>query len=204
MRHPVQAFTEAQLKTRTVPGMVPGRNMEVYGTTFYDTGLYVSAATQQLEFFTTARANRQLTNLATPGSLPSPQYFMIYGFQVDYHVNPAASAIDDLWQLIYGNPTNTLDGMPTFRFVYADKEYGPWPLSALHGTGAITGFTTVTNTSFANNYIPDGGFFQDGGLLLAPNQGFRGVIEWSGPVTLTRGNTQIRVTMNGSNYRKIT
>jgi len=201
MRHPVVAYSKADLKAKATPKPVAGGNLEAYGHNLYAHSLYVSAATTQLEFFTVT-GNRRITNAVT--SLPTPQYFMIYGFQVDYFVGPDPAAWTDLWNLMYGTAGTTLVGRPTFKFTYADKDYGPWPLTALHSTGGITGQGTMNNLAYANNYIPDGGYFQDGGLLLEPNQDFRALIEWPAAVTLGRGDTQIGVTMNGTHYRKIT
>lgn len=205
IQHPVVPMTRQELENRSVPGAVPGGNLEVYADMIYDTALYTSAATTQIEFFTTTRANRQLSNLSPAGALPSPQFFLLYGIHIDYGVDPAPTAWQDVWQLMYGAAAVVaLTGMPTARFIYADKEYGPWPLSALHGTGALTGFGTANNLNYANPAMPDGGLFQGGGLLLSPNQNFRLVLEWAAPVTLNRGNTQIRVTLSGSKYRAIT
>jgi len=201
MRHPVVPMSKDALELRDTPTVVPGGNLEAYGHCLYATSLYESAVTTQLEFFTVTGNNR-ITNAVN--NLPTPQFFMVYGIHVDYGVHPDPFAWEDTWALQNGVGGVTLVGFPTFTFSYASKAYGPWPLRALHGTGALTGFGTANNLNYANNYIPDGGFFQDGGLLLAPNQQFRALIEWPQPVTLNRGHTQIQVTLSGTHYRKIT
>lgn len=202
MRHPVHPYTADALKKRDTPDVVQGGNLEAYAHILYSHSLYLSAATTELEFFQ-ADGNRRQTNAVR--QLPSPQYFLVYGIHVDYYVDPDVAAWQDHWQLANGVANSvTLDGGPTLTFTYADKDYGPWPLACLHGTGALTGFGTATGLNYANNYIPDGGFFQDGGILLAPNQSYRAMIQWPFPVTLARGNTQIKVSLSGTHYRKIT
>ena len=201
MRHPVVPYTKDALKQMDTPDMVEGGNLEAYSHTLYSHALYTPATTE-LEFFQ-ADGNRRITNAVR--QLPSPQYFMVYGVHVDYYVDPSPTAWQDLWQLQNGVAAGAaLVGGPTLTFTYADKDYGPEQLRSFHGTGAITGFGTANNLNYANNYLPDGGFFQDGGLLLAPNQAFRALIQWPAAVTLTRGPTQICVTLSGTHYRKIT
>lgn len=202
MRHPVVPMTVAELEERDTPTVVQGGNLEAYAHTLYAHTLYVSGATTNLEFFTET-GNKRITNAVN--RLPSPQFFLLYGIHVDFFVDPDPAAWQDLWQLMYGTAGGTtLVGRPTLTFTYASKDYGPEPLSAFHGTGALTGFGTATNLNYGNNYIPDGGFFQDGGLLLAPNQDYSALIEWPAALTLLRGDTQIGVTLSGTHYRKIT
>lgn len=201
LRFPIRSRTLAELKKLSGPSPVAGGSSEAIFWAFHDTATYVDTVTTQLAFFTAARANRQLTNLATPGSLPEPQYFEIYGFHVDILLPSQAATWADKSVLLFGSGAAG-EGAPTFQFTYADKIYGPWALSLLHGTGGITGQSTIAAQEYAENAVPDGGLYQDGAIMLAPNQGFQGDIVWGAAQNIA-ANTDIRLTMSGVLHRRI-
>lgn len=205
LKFQVKAETQARLKQLSSPRDVMGGANQGIVWSFHDTATYTSGVTTNLQFFTTARATRQLSNLSPPGSLPEPQYFKVYAFQLDPLVPTDYQAFRDVDRLLFGSGAAG-EGAPTFQFTLADKVYGPWPLSLLHGTGGAMGHagTTVAAESnwLANNSIPDGGYWQDGAICIPPSQNFSAEIVWGAAQTLV-ANRDLRVTMSGVLYRAI-
>lgn len=206
LRFRVAAASQAQLKRLSRPQSTQGGENQGIAWSYFDTATYVSAATTQLTFFTTARATRQLSNLDTPGSLAEPKYFKIFAFQLDPLVAAgAATVMRDMGRILTGTGTAGQGG-PTFQFNLADKIYGPWPLTLLHSTGGPlgNGYSTVaaTTDAYANNSHPDGGYWQDGAICIPPSQDFSATITWPAAVTLA-ADIDIRVVMSGTLYRAI-
>lgn len=198
--------TKDELTRMAKPESVPGGANEAIGHTFYDTATYVDNVTTLLPFFQTARANRQATNLATPGVLPEPQFFEIGHFWADVIPPPTlpATTWTDIQQLILGG-TN---GPPTFTFVLDEKSYGPWPLRSLHSIGGIKGQGTESAavqrwaTSSEPGSVGPAGAWQGGAIVIAPMQGFRAEIAWDTAQDIS-GNLLIQVGMAGVLHRAI-
>jgi hypothetical protein len=204
IRFPVKARTKKQLEELSKPQAVPGGASEAVAWAFHDTQPYLTGVTTNLAFFQAAPLNPQRGNLSPPGALGSPMYFEIYGFYFDVLIPAAAASTPtlDIQQLVFGSGlVNT--GAPTFLFTYSSKQYGPWALSLLHGTGGVTGFgNAAAATEYANNSMPDGSFFQDGAICLAPNEPFGATITWPVALALT-ADIDLRVTMAGVLHRKV-
>ena len=201
MRFPVRARTLAQLSEMAEPTSVSGGNSEALAWTFFDTATYTSGTTTQLTYFTTTRANSQLSNLNGRG-LPTPQYFEIYFFNFDI-LTPAGNntPIEDTWDIINGTGTAG-QGAPTWQFVLADKVTGPFPLRQLHGLGGVEGFTTQPTTEFGNNGNGQGTFATDGAIVIPPNQTFQIVLTWPAAVTLSASRDLV-LSMTGVLHRRI-
>ena len=201
MRFPVRARTRQNLVDIANPEKVAGGNSEALAWTLYDTATFVSATTTNLTFFTTARANAQLSNL-NGGGLPTPQYFEAYFFNLDI-LTPAGNftPIEDTWDVVNGTGVAGVGG-PTWSFTLADKVMGPFPLVTLHGLGGIQGFTTQTTTEWGNNGNGQGTFATDGAVVIPPTQTFSINLTW--PVTVTlAANRDLRVSMTGVLHRRI-
>lgn len=119
-----------------------GQSAEVIWHQLYDTQTYVDATTVRLEFFTTASADRTLTNMPTPGILPRFQVMRLHNVCLDIlSVIPVTTSatltgvLDDLALLLIGS-----NQRPTWLLNISQKDYGPYSLSALHGTGGPDGF----------------------------------------------------------------
>ena len=206
IRFPIKAESRHQLEGLSSPQSVAGGQAEVSYHVIYDTATYASAATTQMQFFNTARANQQLTNFGGRGAFPEPQFFRPYALMVDPIIVPAATAFQDMHFLLFGTGVAGV-GSPTINLEYANKNYGPWPLTLGHGTGGPTGMSDTTTAVAANemalNSYPDGGIWLGGNtVVFAPNQQFAITIEWAGAVTLA-ANVNIRVSMAGVWYRRV-
>lgn len=176
---------------------------------FYDTQTYTSAVTTTLTFFGAAQADRTLSNLNQGGQLPEPQYFEIYNLGFDV-INDGSAVVgvtevgiaDDIQKLM-------LVGRPIFNLEIANKNYGNFPLSALHTSGGVwtaiaAGNTAATgNIQFANNSVPDGGWNWFGGVVIPPKQNFSITLVWSAAQTLAAGNPPLRFWLSGTLHRVV-
>ena len=133
-----KAATRGQLRARSTPPS--GASPEAIWHQFYDTQTYTDATTTRLTFFQTTNVDPTLTNMKAGGQLPDPQWLSIYNITLDFlNSGPtAASTIAIVGQL---NDQNLLMmvGRPTWTLSISDKAYGPYSLTALHGTGGPTG-----------------------------------------------------------------
>ena len=93
-------------------------------------------------------------------------------------------------------------GDPTWQFVLADKNVGPFPLRTMQGLGGLRGFTTQTTTEWAQNGDGSGGFWTDGAIVIPPNQTFSIVVTWPGAVTLS-SNLDLVASMSGVLHRRV-
>jgi len=201
IKFPVVAKSIRELEKQATPGAVAGGQSQATYDIIYDTATYTSAATTTLQFFNAGRATQRLTNFGGRGAFPSPQFFECKAISVDLLIPPGATAIQDMWSLLYGTGAAGV-GAPTITVTYADKNYGPWPLSQAHGTGGVTGFHTVTNLAFANNSLPDGGIWLGDSLTFKPNQQFSVDLTWDAANTLA-ANRNVKVNLIGVLHRAV-
>lgn len=195
-----RAAPRALLKRNANPMTADGP--EAIWHEFYDTQLYTSAATTRLTYFNGTNVDATLNNMPSAGQLPDPQYFSVYDITLDFlgatayvatGVSPAGLLNDYGLILMVGRPTWTL--------VLADKRYGPYSLSALHGTGGPKGvlsgtFAAGTQADYAhNNDSPGWNYF--GSIIIPPKQNFFIELNWGAAVTLTQGNPRLRIGLFG-------
>jgi hypothetical protein len=211
MRFPVRAKTIDELH-RQANAQVPGQ-LEAFAHMLYDTQVFATATTS-LSFFQSVQSNKSLGNLPTAGQIPDPNYFEIFGLCLD--INSAVSvagdgttkgAIDDIYKILFGDAPTTGAEAGRITLNKNGKLYGPWPLSALHGTGGPVGFgwgtlTAEDSVQYANNGVFDGGFPVNGCITLAPREPFEWIMEWGGSITVT-ATAALRLSMLGVYHRKV-
>lgn len=200
-----------QLQSEATPKSVEGGNMEAVAWTIYDTLTYTSAVTTQATFFTNTRPTPQLSNLSPAGQFPNPQFFRVYSASLDIGVAPldigaaAPTAIRDVWRILFGSGTAG-EGMPSWTFTIANKTYGAFPVSMLHGTGGPQGFGFTTaaaaGAEWANNSFPDGGYSFANSILIPPQQAFQVSMAWDAAQTLV-ADINLRLSLHGTLYRRI-
>ena len=187
---------------------VPAGGSEAIAAELYDQATFTDAVTTSLEFFTTTRANKQLTNAGGRGQLQSSQFFEIAFLQVAIMVPPAetTAVADDLWNLLYG--TGAATGAPTVRFLLNGKEYGRWSLyRAAAGGGVImSGYaaTTTAATDIQNEAasVPcGGGLWLDQSITIPPLTDYSLTIEWAAAVDIA-ADVQIRPSFVGTLHRR--
>lgn len=206
VRFPIKPASRAALEAISMPQQVAGGQAEVSWHCIYDTATYTDNVTTAIQFFNTARANTQLTNFGGRGQFPEPQFFRPYALMVDIVVPLGAEAFNDVHTLLFGSGTAG-EGSPTINLTYANKNYGPWPLSMAHGTGGAVGMsdttTAVATNEVAYNSYPDGGIWLGGeSVCFAPNQQFEINLEWAAAVDIA-ANRNIRVALAGTWYRRV-
>src|SRR4030095_12542018 len=185
---------------------------EVLGWALYDTVTYVSPATLSLELFTTARGNRNLSNMEAAGALPAPKSFLVRAPRVFLRqrpravaaaavTNPNTGATDNLVQL-----TNT----GVFRLIVGSKEYGFIPLWMLSSGGGVQGYISQGGAGtgiidYATLGVPD---TRNVWSLAKPihiesQVNFKVELYWDVAVTLAGGNLEIQIVLDGDMIRAI-
>lgn len=200
-RIPIRPATFDELALAASPNELRRGDTEAIPDQLFDTITYVSAVTDRITLFNQTRANRNLSNMELAGTLPAKFYFQIFGIYVTYFIPPAATAWQDLQLLSQGGAAAL--GGPTLRIIQSAKEYGPWVLDAFHDIGGLEGFGTATDLNYARNASSGDTFWADGALMVPPQEAISLELGWSAPVTLTQGNTQIRVTLEGITHRQL-
>jgi hypothetical protein len=203
-----RAKTIAQLKAQSRPQQPD--ELEAYGHVLYSVRTYVSGSTTRLTFFDFV-GGPDVTNMESAGQLPDPQFFEIWGvhFGVRRGVTNTpegiTGAIDDVEKLIRS-------GGGSFILTIGSKNYGPWPLEALHSLGGPTGFGwgldntaaggTPSQTQFANNGLAGSGLSQRGALVVPPKQRLVATVTWPAPLTLT-GDVPVYAALSGVHFRDV-
>lgn len=170
-----------------------GIGLEIIPHVLYDTSTYTSATTTDLAFFTTARATADLSNVQTPGLLPSPQSFLIQNISVGFKVQPFSNnqtATNTAQTGLY-NDLVLLINTGIMRLTIGEKRYGPWPLSRLPLSSFVKGIVADAGATAANIIMTyantDGPLYAlMPNLLIGPLQQFSVNLQWpAGAVTLT-------------------
>jgi hypothetical protein len=172
----------------------------------YDTQNATTATTPTLIFFQTVNVDKTLSNMEGPGQLPDPQFYEIAGFECDVLSAPVSAATflgpyNDIANLLF-----TTRGIFTFNM--SNKRYGPWPLTAAHGTGGPVGVMSNNATppifsQAAVNGIFDGGFWADKQIVIPPKIGFDTTLNFGAAVTLNLSPTPIRFVLWGVLHRRV-
>lgn len=189
----------AMLARQTVPSGIPDQREAIWHQ-WYDTQAYTSTATTRLLFFTTAPgADRTLTNIQTAGQLPEPYYFSMYDICMDYLVQNTVAAAASVVGAYNNLALLMLVGRPTWQLTIQDKNYGPYSVTALHGTGGPVGGidagTAVEIHQWATNALnPGWNYF--GTLIIPPKISFSFELVWSAAQTLTL-SPNLRLSMFG-------
>ena len=189
--------------------------LEVIGSMLWDTAQFTSAAVNNIQFFTTARATPDLTNLATPGMLTNNNAFLIRAFRFRTRNNPrhtaraattnvTTGAVDDLAQLLNSG---------FFRLTIAAKPYAEFPLWVMPSGCGPCGLMGVDgNTADPGNTLDyatigvptqDNCFTLTQPLFIAPMVNFNVQLVWPAAITLAGGNTLLQVVFDGDLIRPV-
>lgn len=196
------AATRGQLRAKATPPS--GNAPEAIWWEYYDTQTYIDNTTRDLTFFQVTNTDRTITNMPSAGQLPDPQWLSIYDITCDFLVEntsiagaaPAVAGVyNDLARLL-------LIGRPIWTLQISDKNYGPFSLTLLHGTGSVVGFVAqngtaaVTEQSQLASNVLNPGWNYKGSLIIPPKTNFTIQVMWSGVQDLT-GNVPIRLGLHG-------
>lgn len=200
-----QALNRQQIAAAATPPS--GKAQEAIWHCVYDTQTYTDNATTSLTFFGATNADKTLCNMEASGQFPSPQSFMIHNICADFWtaapVSTAAGGPDgdlnDLALLM-------LVGRPTWTLTISSKQYGPYPLTALHGTGGPTGFgwgtfTAEESIQYARNE-PSAGWNYYGRIIIPEQVSFSVTVNWATAQNIT-ANWLLRLSMFGVLNRRV-
>lgn len=205
IRYAVKAERIQQLRRNATPQA--SGDLEAIPWELYDTQTYTSAATTRLVFYNTAPATPNVGNMDAAGQLTAPNWFSIacFGFDILNDVSTSASTVggmDDVAKLMFV-------GQPVWTLTISGKKYGPFRLSAIHGTGFAQGQLAGTTAAggstqyAANGPAGDGGWYWDHAVIIPPNVGFSVEVVWAAAQTLDFGNTPLTFHMFGTLFRRV-
>lgn len=208
---PVVSRSLDDLRAMSQPRSTPGQGiiLEAIPWVIYDTQTYTSGTTTSLTFFQAPSSDPTLTNMNGSGTLPEPQFFELYymGLDVLEPVISNATGVASAWtdvQLLMMDAT----ARSVFTFSYANKSYGPIPLSFLHASGGVQGqgfneaAAGTVKLTYANNSIPDGGFCWNGSVVIPPSTNFGVTANWAAAATLI-ADRRLRCWMSGVLHRRV-
>lgn len=204
---PFKAATRAQLRSRsTAPS---GASPEAIWQQYYDTQSYVSATTTRLTFFQVTNVARDITNMPSAGQLPDPQWLSIYNVCCDFLTSNSSNVATDQVPGELGDLSKLLKvGRPYWMLTISDKQYGPYSLTCLHGTGGPVGFQASGNTAatgnaqYANNALNPGWNYQ-GSLIIPPKTNFQIEVVWAAAQTTLEDPIKIRLSLFGILSRRV-
>lgn len=177
---------------------------------YYDTQLYTSAVTISSKFFQVPNADQTITNLPQGGQLPAPQLFQIYDVCLDIlpvtpvslatAVGPAVATgiLNDMALIIFGSAQR-----PVWTINISNKNYGPYSLTALHGTGGPTGWFAGSSIATSSAFLqygrndPTPGWNYLGRMVIPEQVNFFLEIDWAAAATLVAGNPFLRISWFG-------
>lgn len=208
-----QARSNAQVNAAATPPS--GNAAEAIWHQLYDTQTFTSAATTTLTFFRLSQADTTLSNMPQGGVLPVPQTLQIYDITLDIMsalpvtldtaVGPLTTAgvLNDLALLIFGSAQRG-----TWTLGISDKNYGPYSLTVLHGTGGPAGWgygSSIATSSGSIQYArnePAPGWNYYGNIIIPSQVNFSVVFNWAATATLT-ANKLLRTSLFGVLNRRV-
>lgn len=185
-----------------------GRDPEAIWHIAYDTKTYTDNSTTSLNFFdATNVGNRFLSNMEIGGQFPAPQVFDVYGVFCDSWaaaagVSTSATTVgnlNDFFLLYYV-------GTPVWTLTLQQKQYGPYPLTALHGLGGPSAYlsqtvATVSQQAAVNTPIPSGWNY-NGSMTIPAQTAFQFQVAWAAAQDTT-ANHLFRISMAGKLSRAV-
>ena len=195
------AATRAQLRAKSTPPS--GNAPEAIWWQYYDVQTYVDAVTTELNFFQVTNVDRTITNMPAAGQLPDPQWLSIYDITCDFLVQNTSVAGAVGVTGVYNDLALLLNiGRPVWTLQISDKNYGPFSLTLLHGTGSPVGFIAANGTAAATEQhqlasnVLNPGWNYKGSLIIPPKTNFNINIRWSAAQNLT-ANVLMRLSLHG-------
>lgn len=183
-----------------------GRSPEAIWHLIYDTKVYTDNATTSLNFFDSANVGTlDLSNMELPGQFPAPQVFDIHGIFCDLWTAAGVSTnaatagnVNDIMLLLFV-------GRPRWLLTIQQKNYGPYPLRALHGLNAPVGLlsqtvATVSQQQATNDRSP--GWNYNGSITVPANTAFQFNVTWAAAQDLT-ADWRVQISMTGKLSRAV-
>lgn len=202
-----KAATRAQLRAKSTPPS--GASPEAIWHQFYDTQSYTDNSTTRLVFFQTTNVDATITNMPAAGQLPDPQWLSIYNICLDFlNAGPTNSETGAITGQLNDQVLLLMVGRPTWTLTISDKRYGPYSLTALHGTGAPigdvsggTGSDHDWSIQYGHNAL-NPGWNYNGTLIIPPKTNFTIEVNWAAAQDLT-GDVYLRMSLFGILSRRV-
>lgn len=191
--------------------------LEVIGGMLYDTVGFVSAAINSLNFFGAGnpRASLDLGNMEIPSQLAAPKAFLIRAFRFVLKQEPRSTAraaagavqpgaIDNMFQLLNtGVLTLTIGSKPYAEFPLwmIPSGGGPVSFAGLCGDAADPG--SIVDWATSGVPMSDNALVLSQPLFIAPQINFGVNLAWPAAITLSGGNTNVMVCMDGDLLRPV-
>jgi len=186
---------------------------EVLGWSWWDTALFTSAVTTQLNFFNVARvgATPDVTNMEIVGQLAAPKAFLLRAICVFIKTRPfnTTAAADNAVQTGLFDDIVQLMNTGVLRLTIGNKDYGSWPLWKLLAGGGPHGLMQTGDidvvAQWANFGLPDNRvvYTLTKPLFIAPQINFNVNLAWAAALTLDAGNPNICVLLDGDLVRPV-
>lgn len=188
---------------------------EVIPWIWFDTNLYTSGTTTQMDNFQSVPTDRSRGNMQAAGQIPAPMYYDVYHLSTYIDIDPTALAIAATLTPLTGaavDVSNLILGSVSFSIaqkVYFEAKIFMCPAGggnnayfAAYGTLTAPQGQAIT---FGQNGFPDprarNNFW--GGITIPHNQNFLVRYNWSAALTLASGNSDIVTYLDGYLYRRV-
>lgn len=185
-----------------------GGSQEAIWDQLYDTQVYPAAGIRTLTFFTATNADKTLSNMEAAGQLPAPQTLQIHNICADIYPdaaglsnNVAATAVgnlDDSQKILF-------QARGTWTLTISNKQYGPYSLTALHGTGGPQGFIAgaeVTLVQHARNEVSPGWNYC-GSIIIPEQTSFNITVNFQNTLVTVAAEHHIRLSLFGIKQRRV-
>jgi len=202
---PFRAKSRQQIQAAVTPAS--GKAQESIWHALYDTQNYVSTVTTRLTFFQTLNVDPTISNMEAGGQLASPQSFEIHNICFD--LLPAVGVSTSASNVGNANDVALLlqTARPIWTLTISQKAYGPYPLTALHGTGGAqpffgTAIATPGSLQYGRN-DPSPGWNYYGRIIIPEQVGFKVDVVFAAAQTLSATPLPLRMVMFGVLNRRI-
>jgi len=172
-----------------------GRQLEFIGDTLFDTQVFTSATTVQLNFFA-RQQTEDLTNLDLGNMIPDRQGFLVMSMRFFPKVFARSTARSASATNFVGSITDIsqLIGQGRLEMNFLNKDYGTFPLWMLPAGGGVYAALGVEGATadpggvidFAQNGVPDARnmYVLEQPLFLPPMTKLGVVCKWPAAITL--------------------
>jgi hypothetical protein len=184
-----------------------GRSQEAIWHQLYDTQTYLAAGVTTLNFGL-VNVDKTLSNFEANNQLPAPQSMQLYNICCDIfpttaglsnNVAPTAVGnLNDMQKILF-------QARPTWTLGISGKNYGPYSLTDLHGTGGPGGFIAgaeVTLVQHARNDVSPGWNYC-GSIIIPEQTTFTFTINFQGVLVPVAVDHFIRISLFGVLQRRV-
>jgi hypothetical protein len=186
-----------------------GRSQEAIWHQLYDTQTYPAAGIVTLSFGL-VNADKTLSNFEANNQLPAPKSMQLYNICCD--IFPSAAGVsNNLAATAAGNLNDMqkilFQARGTWTLGISDKNYGPYSLTDLHGTGGPQGFMVGTGAAadflqHARNEVSPGWNYC-GSIIIPEQTTFTVTLNFQATLVPIAVDHLIRISLFGIQQRRV-